>query len=118
MAIAAKTLRIYDEMHVVTWGALVGIGDVGAGVHLGGWADRTVQAVGTWAAGTVVFEGSNDSTDGANGTWATLNDPQGNPLSFTADKLEAVLELPRWVRPRVTVAVTSVVMILSARRTR
>lgn len=117
MATRAKTLRLYDELHVVTWEALVGNTDVGEGVQLGGWADRTVQFVGTWAAGTVVFEGSNDSTDGADGTWQTLSDPQGNALTATANGIEAVLELPRWVRPRCSVAVTSVVVIMTARRT-
>lgn len=118
MATMSRTIRLHDELHIVTWAALVGAGDVGAGVQMGGWADRTVQLTGTWAAGTVLMEGSNDSTDGANGIWLPLTDPQGVAISKTADALEAILELTRWVRPRCTVAVTSVVVVMSARRTR
>jgi hypothetical protein len=109
---------MHDELHVITWSPLVGAGDVGAGLQMGGWADRTIQLSGTWAAGTVILEGSNDSTDGADGVWLPLTDPQGVAISKTADGIEAISELPRWVRPRVTVAVTSVNAIMTARRTR
>lgn len=68
---------------------------------------KTVTMTGTWNAGTILLEGSNDGT-----TYVTLNDPNGNALSFTADKTEAVLENPLYVRPRASVAVTSVVVTL------
>jgi hypothetical protein len=58
-------------------------------------ADRSVQVTGTFNGGTVVLEGSND---GAN--WFTLNDPQGNALSFTTAKIEQVLEACCFMRPK------------------
>jgi hypothetical protein len=68
-----------------------------AAVQLPEWADRSVQIVGTFNGGTVVVEGSNDGV-----TWATLNDPQGNPLSFTTSKVEQILEVVLYTRPRVS----------------
>jgi hypothetical protein len=63
-----------------------------------GSADRSVQVTGTFGAGgTVVLEGSNDGTN-----YRTLTDPQGNALSFTSAGLEAIQEITRYVRPRVT----------------
>jgi len=35
--------------------------------------------------------------------WAVLNDPQGNALSITAAKAEAILENPYQIRPKITV---------------
>ncbi len=72
-------------------------------IEIPAFADRTVQASGTWAAGTVVIQGSIDGT-----TYKTLTDPQGNPLSFTADSIEAVAENVRYIRPAVTTNVTGV----------
>jgi len=46
--------------------------------------------------GTITIEGSNDGGT----TFNTLNDPQGNPLTFTADKSEQLLENPEQIRPR------------------
>jgi hypothetical protein len=68
-----------------------------ASINLPEWADRSVQIVGTFNGGTVVVEGSNDGV-----TWATLNDPQGNALSFTTSKIEQILEVVLYTRPRVT----------------
>jgi hypothetical protein len=83
----------------VTWATLVN-GDAGdaCGPDLALWSDQTVQVTGTFgAAGTVVFEGSNDGTN-----WFTLNNPQGTALSFTAAGLKKVQEGALYVRPHVT----------------
>jgi hypothetical protein len=61
------------------------------------WADRSVQVTGTFNGGTLVVEGSNDGTN-----WYTLNDPQGNALSFTTAKIEQILEAVAFMRPRVS----------------
>ena len=62
--------------------------------------DRTIQVTGTLGVGgTLVWEGSNDGGV----TYATLTDPQGNALSFTAAGLEQVTELSEYARPRLTV---------------
>lgn len=72
----------------------IGNADVGQAHEMAAWPDRTVQLFGTWAGATIVMEGSNDGTN-----WATLRDPAGNNLSFTANGLKAILENPRYIRP-------------------
>ena len=62
--------------------------------------DRTTQVFGTFGTGgTVLIEGSLEPTPS---TYATLNDPQGNALSFAAARIEAVLENVTNIRPRVS----------------
>jgi hypothetical protein len=61
------------------------------------WADKSVQVIGNFNAGTIVIEGSNDGVN-----WATLTDPQGNALSKTTAFIEQILEATRYVRPRVS----------------
>ena len=79
---------------------------------LGGWlfSDKSIQVFDktTAAADTqLLIEGSNISTevDPTALTYATLTDPQGNALLFTATtmpRLEQVLENCMFLRPRVT----------------
>ena len=84
------------ECATFTWADLAD-GDEGEAVQYGSFSDRSVQFVGTFGGGTVMFEGSNDGVN-----YATLSDPQGNPLSKTSAGIEAVLEATRYVRPRVS----------------
>lgn len=73
--------------------------DAGDAVEFSQYTDRSVQVTGTFGAGaSVIIEGSND---GGN-TWATLTDPQGNPLTITSPKIEMVSEAVAQVRPRVS----------------
>lgn len=82
---------------VFTWSGLLN-GDTGAPVTWVDFADRCFQVTGTFGVdGSVTIQGSNDGA-----TWATLSDPQGSALTFTAAKIEQALELPRYVRPSVT----------------
>jgi hypothetical protein len=81
---------------VTSWVGLT-TGDTGTPLPFSQYTDKSVQVVGTISASTTVLEGSND---GAN--YATLTDPQGNPLSFNAAGLEMVSEATRFVRPRVS----------------
>lgn len=67
---------------------------VGDAVEISQLQDRTVHLFGTWDSATVVIQGSNDGAD-----WQTLRDPGGTNLSFTANGLKAILELPRYIRP-------------------
>jgi hypothetical protein len=101
MSIIAFTKTFPDSMHqqvaVVQWPDLAN-GDEGKVIEFAQYPDRSVQVAGTFGGGgAVVFEGSNDGLN-----WATLTDPQGNPLNFTSAKIEEVAELVRYVRPRVT----------------
>lgn len=103
--IAPSIQNISDEgignasSRIITWANLTQSGgDVGAEVSWVGFPDRAVQVAGTFGVGgAVVIEGSIDGNN-----WAPLTDPQGNALSFTAAKIEAVTELVRFIRPRVT----------------
>jgi hypothetical protein len=103
--IAPSIQNISDEgignasSRVITWANLTQAGsDVGGEVSWVGFPDRAVQVAGTFGVGgAVVIEGS---IDGSN--YAPLTDPQGNALSFTAAKIEAISELVRFIRPRVT----------------
>jgi len=59
------------------------------------YPDKTIEIIGTWGGATAVIEGSNDGTN-----WNTLNDIEGEPLSFTEDSgFKLVLENPLYVRP-------------------
>lgn len=82
---------------IVTWPAMA-LGDFGQPIELANFADRSVQTVGDFGTGgSVRIEGS---IDGEN--YAPLTDPQGNYLDIATAKIEAISELVRYIRPRVT----------------
>ena len=83
------------EAYIATW-AEMAAGDVGQAIDYVGHADRTVQMFGTFGGSLVELQGS---LDGSN--WATLNDAQGNAISIDSARLEAVTELPLYIRPAV-----------------
>jgi len=83
----------------VRWEGFVDSTDVGTEVSMRGYRDRSVQVLGSFTGGLeITIQGSNDG--GA--TWATLTDPQGNALVFTAAKIEAITEMVDLIRPRAT----------------
>lgn len=120
MAVKAKVLTnietLGDNSHVVTWETLTQTGlDSGDPLEMPGSAERSVQVIGTFGVGgSVRIEGSNNGVD-----YATLTDPQGNALDVTAAKIETVMELTRWIRPRVTAGdgTTDLDVIMLVRRT-
>lgn len=82
---------------LASWAALAN-GDSGAPIDYLAFADRSVQIVGTFGVGgSVTIEGTNDGTN-----YVALTDPQGNAITKTAAAIEAVSEVPRSIRPRVT----------------
>lgn len=87
-----------NSTHVV-WENITLVADVCTPVEMSGSSIRSVQMSGTWDGGTLLLEGSNDGV-----TYFTLTDPQGNSISKTADALEQVEEVTRYIRPRCTVA--------------
>lgn len=96
----ATFLRIADDAYRVTWTGLLN-GDDGDPVseNYAKYADRSVQALGTFGAGgNLRVEGSNDGAT----TYATLNDPSSTALDITAAKVKQVLELTGIIRPHVT----------------
>lgn len=103
-----------DNSRVVTWTPLTTTNSDGQPFEAPGWADRAVQITGTFGAGgTIVLEGSLDGTN-----YVSLTDPQGNAISKTAASIEAVSELVRYIRPRVTAGdgTTSLTVTMIARR--
>jgi hypothetical protein len=84
---------------LATWTGLLN-GDTGERYEGIDFADRTLQVTGTFGAGgSVSLEGSNT---GAVGTWITLTDFAGDPITCTDACLKVVLENPRYLRPSVT----------------
>lgn len=101
-----------DSAMTFSW-TLTGTDD-GAPLEFLPWADRSVQVGSSgdnFNAGTVIIEGSNDGL-----VWSTLKDPAGAALSFTSAGLRQVLESTAYIRPRASVSVTSVKVILAVRR--
>jgi len=108
----------------ITWGPLTFSGtDYGEMVSMQDFADRSVQVLGTLGVGgSVRIEGSNKDAPvaGTSADWAVLTDPQGNALDINALKIEAITEMVKWIRPRVTAGdgTTSLTVHLFARRTK
>jgi hypothetical protein len=85
-----------DRASVITWTGLA-TGDTGQPLEMTGWADRSIQATGTFGGATVNIEGSNNGTN-----WSLLTDPQGNNIALTSAKIEQVMEITRFIRPAVS----------------
>lgn len=85
---------------VISW---VGItsADTCTPARFAGAPDRTVQIDGTFDGATIALQGTLDADAMA---YATLTDPQGNAISATSTRLEAVTENVRFVKPTVTSA--------------
>jgi hypothetical protein len=100
----------------ITWANLTNGGpDSGQPVQRPALVDRSVQVTGTFgAAGTVVFEGSNDGVN-----YYTLTNPLGTAISVTAAGITQVTETSAWMRPRITGGdgTTSLTVTVCARRT-
>jgi len=97
---------------VLVWSGMSN-GDDGAPFELAQYADRSVQVSGDFGAGgNLRIEGS---LDGEN--YYVLGDPQGNDLNFASGKIEAITELVRYIRPRVTAGdgTTSLTVTMLAR---
>lgn len=107
-AITASIERIetfQDDCHVVTWALLTTTNNYGTPIEMPGSADRSVQLLGTLSTGgAVTMYGSNVAsptlTDDVD--WAVLTDPQGNSIALSTLKVEAVTEIMRWIRPKIT----------------
>lgn len=97
----------------IQWTGLLN-GDDGGPMQMVDFADRSVQVSGTFGTGgSVSIEGSNDGTN-----YFVLSNPQGTALTLTAAGIKQVLELPRYLRPRVTAGdgTTNLTVTVCARR--
>lgn len=86
---------------MVLW-ETVTCGDTGSAYEVPDYATSlTVQVHGTFTnsaspadTATLTMQGSNDGTN-----WSTLHADDGNEITFTAAGMEIIAELPRYVRP-------------------
>ena len=85
------------------WPAGIASGDVGIGFGAPMHPIKTVEASGTFSSTSIAIEGSNDSTDGVDGTWEPLHVAgTGAALAFTTAGAQRIAENPLWVRPNAT----------------
>lgn len=117
-ATVTRKLGEYDmSLFLATW-TLTTADPTGTAVEIPEWADRTWQ-VGTGAesfgGGTVAIEGCHSNVDG---DFKTLSNAAGaTPTTFTAVGVKTVIELTRYMRPKITgSAGASVTVTLMARR--
>ena len=82
---------------LIKWEALVTGSLDGIKVSVAKWADKTVQAIGTFDTATITMQGSNDGTN-----WFTLTDFSGTDVAFTAAGGAAIAEAPFYIRPLVS----------------
>jgi hypothetical protein len=81
---------------MVKWTGFQVSGDTGAPFACPNLADKSVQVEGIFGGATLTIEGSNMVDDPI---FETLNDAEGNPLTFTSAGIRQVLENTYWVRP-------------------
>ena len=82
----------------VAWGA-AGDSDTFQAVSLPEWADKSIQAEGTFSSAHIKLLGSNDSTTGSDGNFEQLNDAFGNAIDISAAGIKQVTESTVWVKP-------------------
>jgi hypothetical protein len=107
--------RLSTNAQLAVWTGLLN-GDGGQPLEALDFADSSIQVGGTFGAGgTIVWQGSNDGV-----TYFTLTDAQTTAISKTANAIEQVAEVVRFVRPLVTAGdgTTNLVATLYARRGR
>jgi hypothetical protein len=78
------------------------------------WADRSAQFQGTFGGATIILEGSNDGTN-----YQLLKQAAGgSDISFTSAGIAQLLEVCRYLRPRLSAVGSgaSIVVSLVARR--
>lgn len=71
--------------------------DTGTAVSIVDFPDRTVQIAGTFGAGTITMQGSNDGTN-----WSSLHDFQDNVIALSDTSLALIAENPSYIRPIAT----------------
>lgn len=97
----ASQFETTNVKEMVLW-ETVTCGDTGSAYEVPNWATSLiVQVHGTFEndaspadTATLTMQGSND-----NSNWNTLHAADGNDITFTAAGLEVIAELPRFVRP-------------------
>lgn len=101
----SKVDQLGPKTLTVSWAALTTANLYGRRQELAGYADRSVQLLGTLSTGgAVTMYGSNkpDPNEANDNDWFILTDPQGNNIALSTLKGEQIEELTRWVRPKIT----------------
>ena len=100
------------DVAVTTWSSMAASDD-GQAVRLAVYSDRSIQVTGTFGGATVTIGGSNDGV-----TYFALTDTGGSQLVLTEAALKQIVELPVFIKPRITGGdgTTSVNVILAGRR--
>jgi hypothetical protein len=115
MATVNPTVTNRDDVVEIVW-VLTSTDRDGFSAEWYRWADQTWVATGTWGGATLTLEGSADAT-----TWVPLSNAAGGAAATaTANKAITVVELPRYIRPNLTVAgsgATVTVTLLARRQT-
>lgn len=83
------------DVAVTTW-APMAADDDGEPVRLAVYSDRSIQVAGTFGGASVTIGGSNDGV-----TYHALHDTAGNAMTLTEGKLQQIVELPVFIKPRV-----------------
>lgn len=90
--VASSTLK--GDGFTFTWTPITNANADGAPVSSVLTGDRCVQVSGTFGGATITMQGSLDGS-----TWATLSDPTGTALTFTAAGLKGISEAAKFIRP-------------------
>ena len=92
----------YASPGVITW-ILTDTDGTGNAVNRSLAADKTVQVGGAFNSGTVTIQGTNDDPKQTQpAQWDTLHNPLGIALTFTAARIDAIMENPLFIRAIMT----------------
>jgi hypothetical protein len=111
MAIVAPTTKDISgdgSVFLISWN-LTTADTTGAPIIGISWADRTAlfQSL-SWGGATAAIEGSNDGS-----VYVPLTDIQGVAISKSANDIESIVELTRYVQPRLTIPGTAAAVTVS-----
>jgi hypothetical protein len=84
------------DVAVTVWASMGADDDDGEPVRLAVYSDRSIQVSGTFGGASVTIGGSNDGL-----TYHALHDTLGNLMTLTEGKLQQIVELPIFIKPRV-----------------
>lgn len=118
MANITAVQTISTDWTIATWSGMAQA-DVGIELFLPRYGDKEAQsylgAGGQFGTSSVFVEGSNNSTDGLDGAWTYITDPGGANIQLSSPNsgtnMDAMIENPPWVRPRVGTGTGSLVAV-------
>lgn len=96
IAVAPQTNHAFGDAKIYLWETITATNQEGSAVNVSATNDIAVQMLGDFGtSGDIVIQGSIDGGT----TWATLNDPQGDPIVITAASIIQVQENVQLIRP-------------------